>query len=488
MTFDRLRALPGCVSALLLAMVAPAQAQITPEDVVEFSLSLAEMQGGMLSWEGKTEDGSDIVLTGVVLEIPTEIGNSRVGAEEIRLVASGDGDVAMIVPHAVTLAADLPKGRFFDARITLENPEFLFGQDGVMTLDSGFSGLSVNTVVRSASGEVVATHDIDLADGTAESVLDIGPGDEFSIAASWNFRSQSGSYSSDREESGHYQHDDVRGALELSMPDSGDEATLFDLVVDNLAISTSGTRLELFTTAGGDISPVVVETGPGSLELRAGADPMAVEFAVGPVAVTAPRADSGSVGGSIDHIRLSMASVDDPPPGMDGARVVFSMGDIGLSNVANPDLDLVFFLLNGPDGMDFDMKAIWPEDWTDRENGDAEDELPSGTVEVTINSFEIETSLFTVSAEGDFRATRDSTGLSFPVANMSVRMTGLVTLLELLTSAETEGSFPGDGDVSGTLVPALTMLRLFGREGEDGSLNFEIEADGERIKVNGVKF
>jgi len=487
MILDRLRARAGSVLALVLVTVAPAQAQFSPEAIVEFSRAFVEMQGGVLTWDERREDGGDIVLTGIVVEFPTEDGTLRAGSEEIRVVDSGGGAVAMLVPHAVTLTGELPGGRKLHAEIGLENSKFLFSQDGIMTLDAGLSGLSGASVVRSRSGEILASHDFDLAGGGADSVLEFGPGGELSITASWDFKSLSGEYSAEPDTTTGYRQNDVRGEIDISFSGSGDDKDPIDVVVDNFVISSSGSVVEVAASRDEDRVFVTTETGPGSLKLQGGPDSMLAELAIGPIAVTVDDGSPEPAMGSVNDIRLSVTGKDDPASDMTELRLTFSHDDFEVQNAdVSGGLEILVFLLAGQDRTNLDYRIVMPDGWFDFETGESDLETP-GMLEIVINSFEIETSLFTVSAEGDLQATRGLEGWLFPTGTISVRTTGLVTLHELLTSAGSS-LLPEAIDEDRNLVPILGVLRLFGRKGEDGSLNFLVELDGEKLKINGVKF
>ena len=487
MILDRLRALAGRVLALVLATVAPAQAQFSPEAIVEFSRAFVELQGGTLTWDEQREDDGDIVLTGVVVEFPTEDGTLRAGSEEIRVVDSGGGTVAIIAPHALTLTGELPEGSKLHAEIGLENSKFLFSQDGIMTLDAGLSGLSVESVVRSRSGQILVSHDFDLAGGGVDSVLEFGPGGDLSVTASWDFSSLSGDYSAGPDTATGYRQNDVRGEFDLSFSGSGDDKAPIDVVVDNFVISSSGSIVDLSTSRDEDPVSVTTEVGPGSLKLQSGPDSMLAELAIGPIAVTVDDGSPEPAIGSVNDVQFSVTGKDDPASDMTEIRLTFSHDDFEVQNAdVSGGLEILVFLLAGPDRTNLDYSMSMPDGWFDFETGDADLETP-GMLEIVINSLEIETSLFTVSAEGDLQATRSLAGWLFPTGAISVRTTGLVTLHELLTSAGSS-ILPEAIDENKNLVPVLSVLRLFGRKGEDGSLNFIVESDGEDLKVNGVKF
>ncbi len=487
MILDRPRARAGSVLALVLATGAPAQAQFSPEAVVEFSRAFVELQGGTLTWDERREDGSDIVLTGIVVEFPTEDGTLRAGSEEIRVVGSGGGSVAILAPHALTLTGELPEGSKLHAEIGLENSKFLFSQDGIMTLDAGLSGLSVESVVRSRSGEILVSHDFDLAGGGVDSVLEFGPAGELSITASWDFSSLSGVYSDGPDTTTGYRQNDVRGEFDMSYSGFGDDKTPIDVVVDNFVISSSSSIVDVSASRDEDRVSVTTETGPGSLKLQTGPDSMLAELAIGPIAVTVDDGSPEPAMGSIDDIRFSVTGKDDPKSDMTEIRLTFSHDDFEVQNAnVSGGLEVLVFLLAGPDRTNLDYRIFMPDGWFDFETGDADLETP-GMLEIVVNSFEVETSLFTVSAEGDLQATRSLAGWLFPTGTISVRTTGLVTLHELLTSAGSS-LLPEAIDENRNLVPALSVLRLFGRKGEDGSLNFLVESDGDQLKINGVKF
>ncbi|PLL14554.1 hypothetical protein C0V75_03760 [Tabrizicola sp. TH137] len=103
----RIRRLAGS-TALVMALAAPAMADVTPEQVWENWLALAQSNGQTVTTESVVRDGDTLVVTGLSLDFAQEgvTGEGSIG--EMRFTDQGDGTVAVTMSENYPISLTFP--------------------------------------------------------------------------------------------------------------------------------------------------------------------------------------------------------------------------------------------------------------------------------------------------------------------------------------------------------------------------------------------
>lgn len=136
----RIRRLAGS-TALVMILAAPAMADVTPEQVWENWLALAQGNGQTVTTESVARDGDALVVTGLKLGIAQDGMTGEGSIEEMVFTDQGDGTVA------VTMSENYPISLTFDA--PAEEPE---AGPTTVTIDVTQPGLTIL-----ASGDTAET-------------------------------------------------------------------------------------------------------------------------------------------------------------------------------------------------------------------------------------------------------------------------------------------------------------------------------------------
>lgn len=105
----RIRRLAGS-TALVMTLAAPALADVTPEQVWENWLALAQGNGQTITTDSVARDGDTLVVTGVKVGLAQEGMTGEGSIEEMRFTDQGDGTVAVTMSdsYPITLTIDPP--------------------------------------------------------------------------------------------------------------------------------------------------------------------------------------------------------------------------------------------------------------------------------------------------------------------------------------------------------------------------------------------
>ncbi|MBD1206512.1 MAG: DUF2125 domain-containing protein [Rhodobacteraceae bacterium] len=136
----RIRRLAGS-TALVMILAAPAMADVTPEQVWENWLALAEGNGQTVTTESVARDGDTLVVSGVKLGIAQDGMTGQGTIDEMRFTDQGDGTVAVTMSEAYPIA------------LTFDPPaDEVGGEPTTVTIDITQPGLSIL-----ASGDTTET-------------------------------------------------------------------------------------------------------------------------------------------------------------------------------------------------------------------------------------------------------------------------------------------------------------------------------------------
>ena len=138
----RIRRLAGS-TALVMILAAPAMADVTPEQVWENWLALAEGNGQTITTDSVARDGDTLVVSGVKLGIAQEGVTGEGSIEEMRFTDNGDGTVTVTMSESYPIA------------LTFDPPADATGADAeptTVTIDITQPGLTIL-----ASGDTAET-------------------------------------------------------------------------------------------------------------------------------------------------------------------------------------------------------------------------------------------------------------------------------------------------------------------------------------------
>ena len=168
----RIRRLAGS-TALVMTLAAPAMADVTPEQVWENWLALAQGNGQTVTTESVARDGDTLVVTGLSLGIAQEGVTGEGSIDEMRFTDNGDGTVAITMSdsYPISLTFDPPEdeadGEPTTITIDVTQPGLTILASGD-TAETSYDFTAPTLTVALATIEGVAAEAIDT---TAEAVL-----------------------------------------------------------------------------------------------------------------------------------------------------------------------------------------------------------------------------------------------------------------------------------------------------------------------------
>lgn len=168
----RIRRLAGS-TALVMTLAAPAMADVTPEQVWENWLALAQGNGQTVTTESVARDGDTLVVTGLSLGIAQEGVTGEGSIEEMRFADNGDGTVTVTMSdsYPISLTFDPPEdeaeGEPTTITIDVTQPGLTILASGD-TAETTYDFTAPTLTVALATIEGVAAEAIDT---TAEAVL-----------------------------------------------------------------------------------------------------------------------------------------------------------------------------------------------------------------------------------------------------------------------------------------------------------------------------
>ena len=338
----RIRRLAGS-TALVMTLAAPAMADVTPEQVWENWLALAEGNGQTVTTESVARDGDTLVVTGMTLGIAQDGVTGEGSIDEMRFTDQGDGTVAITMSESYPISltfdppADEEGGEPTTVTIDITQPGLTILASGD-TAETGYDFTAPSLTIALGSIEGVAAEAIDT---TAQAVLT-------NVTGKYLFAAGEGEVS---DLSSSFAADSMTLTISGTDPDpspgtdgtAGPSTVNLNMTVADITGTTDGTLLSAAAMADMAAALQAGFATEGTINAGATTYDMEITDATGLTKITGT-GQSSNLGFAMDDTRLAYSA------GAKGAEMTISAPDIPFPqiNVAYGEAAFDFLMPVGP--------------------------------------------------------------------------------------------------------------------------------------------